>query len=179
MGFYPYAHLAFGIDLREDSPLVVHRDGTLLEDSHDPDQEAMGPLDLEEWLASKAGLADPYDDLPDAIMRTHDQAAFAEWKTANPEWVQDRDDYADRKKRLVAACPVDLIDYGSDEFSQFVVAIPGTHLTASWDSAEAKDLPGLMAGVDVQKIADARVFCDENDWPDFDNPEWLMFASYG
>lgn len=154
MGISSDAHLAFGVDLQEESPF----------ENDD---------DLGELLARKEGHPNPWDEIPDDA--NNDTALYEQWKRENPEWVKRSDAWYPLTKRLKESAPVEIITHCSYEYPMYIVALNGTKVTA-WqgDPKEAR-----LVTVRGEHLRSATEFCEKHNLCDFSGAKWLLFSSVG
>lgn len=174
MGVSTDGELAFGIDFGEDNPLLERdEDGDLIEGDEDEDSS-----DLADFLARKTGLVSPYLKLPHEVNHgPYD--AYDDWKKENPWFEAEANEYFEAKRKLADACPLEIHLHCSYDYPMFILAIKGTHLSASRGSPQKVNFARLNSLVTEDKLAEARKFCEEYGLPEFYGADWLLFSMWG
>lgn len=149
MGVSTDAILAFGVELEdEETPYEAE------------DEEGYLPS-LEEYLAKRAGLPDPYDE--------------PNYDEGDPGWLQRREAFWDAKKKLVDEAPIEIVTHQHHEFPQYIVAIKGTVTTARRGYPQSP----AMVTPSAEMRAKARAFCEENEIKFPGDPRWLLASWWG
>lgn len=149
MGVSTDAIIAFGFDLGEDKPECM--------EEYD---------DFEDFIAHAEGWADPSPSGSpewDAWYKTHEPEMKAAWE---------------EKRKIVAACPVEIIYHCSCEWAMFVVAIRGTETRAWRGSPRELGTAETVLRVDPARVERAKAWCEKVGIP-WSEPKWLLFSMWG
>lgn len=159
MGRSLYATLAFGIDLGYNDEREF-KIPAILRDDYDPDQEAAEDgddesgwsIDLDTYVARKAGLVEP---------KTRCSHEDAEWKAF---WASERS--------AKDAFPLTIERRGVDEYMGHMVALKRTVQKAEWALTTV-----TMPEVTADEIAFLKAFFEETGLP-WSEPQWSLFGLY-
>lgn len=113
-----------------------------------PDPDGGDEPQLDEWLLEKAGVV---------------------FKNG-----MNYDDFKKKRDKVLAACPVALVEHCSNEHPMYLLAVRGTVKVARRGYAEPFELPQ----VSQEQIEAAKAFCDEHgiEW---ETPKWTLFSYWG
>lgn len=186
MGMSATAHLFFGLDLGEDSPLYPRTaNGELDYDAVEGDEDFDG-ADLGAYLSKRAGLRKPE---PSARGRDLGNATGQDAYALYEEWLAETEDgqaydqariaYRAAAKKLRDEAPVELVQYGSwnDADESYGIAVKGTIRDGIWEGAHAIVFEAPTAG----EVGHAIRFCEEHGIPAPKGQDWTwrLTASYG
>lgn len=175
MGMDPDAHLWYGVVLPEgENPFAPRlENGEIDWDAHEAMEAKLGvDRDLGEWLARREGVVNPLEEAPD------DDPEYSEWKAAHPDFDGAYERFTERAKELAAEAPIEIIDLSSaDADAWFGIAVKGMAFRSDWNQAKAVRFPAVVPH--HEQMARIREFCAEHDLPSFEEPKWLLTASYG
>lgn len=132
-------------------------------------------LDLGEYLALRSGLVNPYEDA-EANPNYDTYAGWAEG-TMPADFEERTSHWYAEQRRLADEAPIVIVRNGSTEAgSAIVIALKKFHHSGDWE--KPTDLGRDIISPDAIQIEAAIEFCGENDIFPFDNPSWLLSASY-
>lgn len=131
------------------------------EEDNDDGDEGASAENLWKLIAKEEhGAADPYS-LPGD-----------EWRAVSDE---AKDAYRELTKKIEATAPIDIIEFGTENYDRQIIVIQGTVTTASeYGATKVERNVTPSAG----KIEEARVFCEKWKLHPFEDPTWIVAARY-
>ncbi len=139
--------------------------------------EAEEDLDLGEYLVLRSGLVNPYEDA-EANPNYDTYAGWAEG-TMPADFEERTSHWYAEQRRLADEAPIVIVHDGSTEGeSGVVIAMKGFHYSGDWEKPTDLGSESLIIPSGEQ-ISSVQKFCEENDIFPFDDPSWLLSASYG
>lgn len=132
--------------------------------------------DLGEYLALRSGVANPYQ-VASADENYDEYEGWAEG--TEPEGFDEATTfwYAEQR-RLEEGSPIELIRVGSDDEPDILLTIKNHEFWATWDEPLKIETLDLLVPPEM-KIDACEMFCKNNDLFPFENPCWILGASYG
>lgn len=103
----------------------------------------------------------------------HEEASLI-WKSGMSD--EESSKYFAACRKVEAACPVEVVIHCSLDYPMYILAVRGTHTSASRGYPEAIDPKELI--VQEEKIAAAKAWCEKLDIQ-WDNPQWLLCSLWG
>lgn len=176
MGFYPGAHLVFGVLL---TPHIMNEETYDTSPTHPIFDDEDRDYDLERFIAEQRGVVNPWKIIPDEINRGSG-ADFDKWMADHPEWERSKDEWYRIEKEISSSSPVEIQQHGhyeDPEDSPTFLVLKGHEFSADAWTSESIEITSLQ--FDTEEVARAYEFCEANKLPSFDDPKWYLVASYG
>jgi hypothetical protein len=81
-----------------------------------------------------------------------------------------------KMRELEAQCPIESVTHCSHEYPMFIVALRGYYKSASRGHV-VEVAPGFL-NINAPAHIRAREWCEENGFPAFDDPKWLLCSMW-